>query len=196
MRDRHALWRRIILAGVLLCLILAGFFVYLHTTRNMTVKRNANYVADAASQTAKRIDDLLVGAENSISAIARMYERSLDPSRADVETLEKLLAVNAPLCSANRDMLEQLVPFTGCGVLVNTAAVETTGDGLKVKNLRSGEEMVLPADTVILAVGFRSDTQLFDQMQDADEIYAIGDCKQFKNVHQAVWDAFEIANNL
>lgn len=90
MRDRHALWRRIILAGVLLCLILAGFFVYLHTTRNMTVERNANYVADAASQTAKRIDDLLVGAENSISAIARMYERSLDPSRADVETLEKL----------------------------------------------------------------------------------------------------------
>ncbi|MDO4515371.1 MAG: hypothetical protein Q4B72_15235, partial [Lachnospiraceae bacterium] len=70
MRDRHNLWRRIILAGVLLCLILAGFFVYLHATRNMTVERNANYVADAASQTAKRIDDLLVGAENSISAIA------------------------------------------------------------------------------------------------------------------------------
>ena len=54
-----------------------GFFVYLHTTRNMTVERNANYVADAASQTAKRIDDLLVGAENSISAIAHMYEQSL-----------------------------------------------------------------------------------------------------------------------
>lgn len=78
------------MAGVLLSLILMGFFVYLHTTRNMTVERNANYVADAATQTAKRIDDLLVGAENSISAIAHMYERSLDPSRADVETLEKL----------------------------------------------------------------------------------------------------------
>lgn len=90
MRDRHALWRRILLAGVLLSLILMGFFVYLHTTRNMTVERNANYVADAATQTAKRIDDLLVGAENSISAIAHMYERSLDPSHADAETLDKL----------------------------------------------------------------------------------------------------------
>ncbi|MDD6616278.1 MAG: ATP-binding protein, partial [Lachnospiraceae bacterium] len=90
MRDRHHLWRRIILAVVLLCFILAGFFVYLHTTRNITLERNANYVTDAANQTAKRIDDLLVGAENSISAIAHMYERSLDPKQADVETLDQL----------------------------------------------------------------------------------------------------------
>ena len=75
MRNRSALLRRILLAGILLCLILAGFCVYLRTTRNMTVERNANYVADAAAQTAKRIDDLLVGAENSINAIARMYPR-------------------------------------------------------------------------------------------------------------------------
>ena len=90
MKERHALQRQILLAGVLLCLILAGFFVYLHTTHNMTVRRNANYVADAAAQTAKRIDDLLVGAEDSISAIAYMYAQSLDPSCADVETLNKL----------------------------------------------------------------------------------------------------------
>ena len=57
MRNRSALLRRILLAGILLCLILAGFCVYLRTTRNMTVERNANYVADAAAQTAKRIDD-------------------------------------------------------------------------------------------------------------------------------------------
>ena len=90
MRNRSALLRRILLAGILLCLILAGFCVYLRTTRNMTVERNANYVADAAAQTAKRIDDLLVGAENSINAIARMSERSLDPSQANVEVLEQL----------------------------------------------------------------------------------------------------------
>ncbi len=90
MRNRSALLRRILLAGILLCLILAGFCVYLRTTRNMTVERNANYVADAATQTAKRIDDLLVGAENSISAIAHMYEHSLDPLCVDVKTLEDL----------------------------------------------------------------------------------------------------------
>ena len=90
MRDKYNIWRRIVLAVVLLCLILAGFFVYLQATRNFTVERNANYITDAASQTAKRIDDLLVGAENSISAIANMYERSFDPKQANVEVLEEL----------------------------------------------------------------------------------------------------------
>ncbi|MDO4514662.1 MAG: response regulator [Lachnospiraceae bacterium] len=56
----------------------------------MTVERNANYVADAATQTAKRIDDLLVGAQNSISAMAHVYEHNFDPSYADVKTLEDL----------------------------------------------------------------------------------------------------------
>ena len=79
MREKHSLLRRVILAVVLLCLILAGFLVYLQATRNMTVERNAKYITDAATQTAKRIDDLVVGAENSISAIANMYERSMDP---------------------------------------------------------------------------------------------------------------------
>ena len=90
MREKNNLWRRIILAAVLLGLILAGFFVYLSSNRWMTLERNANYIADAATQSAKRIDDLLVGAENSISAIAHIYERSLDASQANVEVLEEL----------------------------------------------------------------------------------------------------------
>ena len=90
MRDKYNLWRRFILAVVLLCLILAGFFVYLQANRITTMERNANYITDAATQTAKRIDDMLVGAENSISAIANMYERSMDPKRANVEVLDKL----------------------------------------------------------------------------------------------------------
>lgn len=64
---------------------------YLDANRRMTVTRNAKYVEDAATQTAKRIDDLLVGAENSISAIARLYGQMMDPERVDVEMLQKLI---------------------------------------------------------------------------------------------------------
>ena len=90
MGEKYNLWRRLILAVVLLGLILTGFFVYLRSTRRRTLERNANYLADAATQTAKRIDDLLIGAENNISAIAHMYEQSLDPSVANVELLEEM----------------------------------------------------------------------------------------------------------
>ena len=65
MEEKNYLRRRIIPAAFLLCLILAGFFVYLRSTRSRTLERNANYIADAATQSAKRIDDLLISAENT-----------------------------------------------------------------------------------------------------------------------------------
>ena len=113
-----------------------------------------------------------------------------------VEALQKLLAVNAPLCSANKEMLERLIPFHGVAVRTNATAVKAVDHGVLIRNLDSGEEQLLEADTVILAVGFRSDTALYDQMQDAAELYAVGDCRQFKNVHQAIWDSFEVANHI
>ena len=113
-----------------------------------------------------------------------------------VEGLHKLLAVNAPICSANSEMLERLVPFHGTKVLCKTTAVKTVDGGLVVKNLDTNEEQTIPADTVILAVGFTPDDELYQAMQDAPEIYEIGDCRQFKNVHQAVWDAYEVANHI
>lgn len=90
MRNRYSQIRRIILPLVLLALILAGFYYYLRVTYNTTIERNANYVADSATQTAKRVDDLLISAENSITAIAEMYGRSADLGTADVEMLEEL----------------------------------------------------------------------------------------------------------
>ncbi|MGI6021250.1 MAG: response regulator [Lachnospiraceae bacterium] len=78
------------MALIFLVLIIFGFSVYLNVTSNRTIERNAKYIEDAADQTAKRIDDLLVSAENSINAIADMYEKCLDPTEADVKMLEML----------------------------------------------------------------------------------------------------------
>lgn len=113
-----------------------------------------------------------------------------------VESLPKILAVNAPICSANKEMLERLVPFHGTDILCRTSAVNATNKGLIVRDMDSGEEREIPADTIILAVGFNSDQELFKALQNEPEVYAIGDCKEFHNVHSAVWDAFEVANHL
>ena len=91
MRGKRNIWKRIIPASILLICIIASFAAYLDANRRMTVSRNAKYVEDAANQTAKRIEDLLVGAENSISAIAHLYGQTMDPDRIDVETLQKMV---------------------------------------------------------------------------------------------------------
>lgn len=113
-----------------------------------------------------------------------------------IEALPKLLAVNGPICSANSDMLERLVPFYGTDVRCRTTAVKATEDGLIIRSLDDGHEETIPTDTIILAVGFKPDQELYDAMQEAPELYAIGDCREFHNVHSAVWDAFEVANHI
>jgi len=93
-------------------------------------------------------------------------------------------------------MLERLVPFYGTDVRCRTTAVKATENGLVIRDLDTGAEESIPADTVILAVGFTPDRELYNAMQECDEVYAIGDCKEFHNVHSAVWDAFEVANHI
>ena len=91
MQGKRTMWKRIIPAIILLICIIASFAAYRNLNRQITVSRNAGYVEDAANQTAKRIEDLLVGAENSISAIAHLYTQTMDPDRLDVKTLQKLV---------------------------------------------------------------------------------------------------------
>ena len=91
MRETSSAWKRIIPASILLVCVIASFAGYMRVNRRITVSRNARYVEDAANQTAKRIEDLLIGAENSISALARMYGQTMNPDRIDTEILQKIV---------------------------------------------------------------------------------------------------------
>lgn len=91
MREKRTIWKRVVPASILTICIIASFAAYRNVNRHMTVSRNAKYVEDAANQTAKRIEDLLVGAENSISAIAHLYGQTMDSDRIDIETLQKMV---------------------------------------------------------------------------------------------------------
>ena len=91
MQEKRKIWKRIVSASVLLVFIVASFAIYMKVNRQITVSRNARYVEDAANQTAKRIEDLLVAAENSISAIAHLYEKTMDPDRIDTRMLQKMV---------------------------------------------------------------------------------------------------------
>ena len=113
-----------------------------------------------------------------------------------VEAKKDILLLNAPLCSANKDMLAALVRFKGCAIRANAIAKQVTADGVILHDQGTGEDSELKADAVIVAAGFRSDASLYQAMQDVPELYAIGDCRECRNIHQAIWDAYEVANHI
>ena len=153
---------------------------------------------DALAQSGENVGKhaVVIGGGMVGCELALWLTKDLGKKVTIVEALPKLLAVNAPICSANSEMLERLVPFYGTDVRCRTTAVKVTENGLVIRDLDTGAEESIPADTVILAVGFTPDRELYNAMQECDEVYAIGDCKEFHNVHSAVWDAFEVANHI
>ena len=93
-------------------------------------------------------------------------------------------------------MLAALVRFHGCAIRANTIAKHVTDTGVILHDQKSGEESELKADAVVVAAGFRSETSLYHAMRDVPELYAIGDCRECRNIHQAIWDAYEVANHI
>lgn len=112
-----------------------------------------------------------------------------------VEAMDKLLAVNRPLCHANSEMLERLIPFNGIEVITRTKAQDYDGTNLSLDV--SGVRRKIQCDSVILAVGYKEEKSLYEELKyDIPEIYAIGDSRKVANIMYAVWDAFEIANSI
>lgn len=112
-----------------------------------------------------------------------------------VEALDQILAVNGPLCHANKDMLERLVPYHG--VAIETGAKVLSYQDGKLIFSRDGEEKTIACDSVILAVGYKENNSLYHELEfDIPEIYLLGDARTVSNIMYGIWDAFEVANHI
>lgn len=112
-----------------------------------------------------------------------------------VEALDKLMAVNGPLCEANHEMLEALIPFNHIEV-VTGAKVEAYENGI-LKLDQGGTKKEITCDSVILSVGYKEEDQLYHELEfDIPQLYLLGDAKKVSNIMYAIWDAFEVANHI
>ena len=112
-----------------------------------------------------------------------------------VEALDKILALNGPLCAANKEMLERLVPYKDVQMYTSSQAKAYDGKTLTITT-PDGEKQ-LPADSVVLAVGYKEEASLYESLQfDVPDIHLLGDARKVSNIMYAIWDAFEVANSL
>lgn len=84
-------------------------------------------------------------------------------------------------------LMEMLKPVTK---LTNTRGVRVTGDGLVCADAQ-GDEKLIPADTIIVAVGQRSLRKIVDAFLDcAPEVMQVGDCVKPQRVTEAVFRGY------
>lgn len=112
-----------------------------------------------------------------------------------VEALDQVMAVNGPLCAANKEMLEALLPFNGVEIITGAKVTEFANGEVKV-DTKEGSKTIM-SDSVILSVGYKEENTLYNNLQfDIPDLYLLGDAKKVSNIMYAIWDAFEVANHI
>lgn len=112
-----------------------------------------------------------------------------------VEALDRVMAVNGPLCHANKDMLEALLTFHNIEIITEAKATGYKENNLEI-SMADGTKRI-PCDSVILSVGYNENDSLYRELEfDVPELYLLGDAKKVANIMYAIWDAFEVANHI
>jgi 2-enoate reductase len=112
-----------------------------------------------------------------------------------VEASPQILGGGQDMCFANYDMLKDLLVFKQIRLLLN-ATVKAVNEASVMVATPAGVEEI-KADTVMLAVGYRPQKNLFDGMADSGRIvYNVGDSRQVRNIMHTIWDAHQIAREL
>jgi len=109
-----------------------------------------------------------------------------------VTIIEILDGLARDMYFVNRVHLLKLLADANVKVLTNTRVLEVT-DSVTVAD-KDGKKEALQADTVILAIGLKSNSELYDALLGkVPELYAMGDCSKPRKVINAIWEGHRLA---
>ena len=112
-----------------------------------------------------------------------------------VEALPKILSADIPSPIPNGQMIPDLFEHHHVAVLENhrLSAVE---DGRVILE-SDGQKKAFDADSVVIAVGFRPVPSMAQELQGCGAaVYEIGDGQKVSTILHAVWDGYEVGNNI
>lgn len=123
----------------------------------------------------------LVGCEVAV------YLQKKGKSVTIVEMMKRLVPEEINLNS--RMGLINMVTESKVKVLTGTELLEVVGQGVLVN--AEGARKELKADSVVLAVGFKPESTLRDELEGkVPELFAVGDCVEPRKIINAIWEGF------
>lgn len=109
-----------------------------------------------------------------------------------VEMLPELMAGSLPVPRMNRIMLLDLLAVNGVNIVTDASVQEITNEKVCIERKDLGE-MVIRTDTIVIAGGMKSNDTLYKALiGKVVHLYALGDCREPRNITGAVWDGYEV----
>jgi 2,4-dienoyl-CoA reductase (NADPH2) len=113
----------------------------------------------------------------------------------DVTILEMLGRIGDDIGRSTRWTVLQSLKLNHVETITKARVVRIVPEG--VFYLRDGREQLLPADTVVIAVGAEAEGGMEDSFRDlAPECYAVGDCVRPRKILDAIHEAWEAARRI
>lgn len=131
----------------------------------------------------------LVGCEISLDLINKGHDVTI------VEALPAILSSGPQVPLPNTMYLHDAFAYHKTPILTNTRISAVTDEGAVVEG--PDGEKVLPADSVIIAVGFRPNPSMAPDLRgEGFEVYEISDERHVANILTAIWDGYEVAHTI
>jgi 2-enoate reductase len=112
-----------------------------------------------------------------------------------VTILENLEDVMIDLFLANKKQLIQMLSEKSVKIMTGVKILEITDQNILIEN--AGKKEVLEADTVVMAIGLKSETTLIDGLKNANfPVHCIGDCISPRKIQSTIWEGFRLALNI
>lgn len=111
-----------------------------------------------------------------------------------IEMADTLMSTGAP-ADMNKQMILELLEHHQVEIRLQTKLQEIREHEIVVETQGAMQE--LASDCTILALGYRSNRSLYDQiLLKAKDIYNIGDSAHPKDIMEGIWDAYELCSHL
>ncbi len=112
-----------------------------------------------------------------------------------VTVVEMLPEVGGDMDMLAKAMLMKSLNKHGAEILTSSKVLRLTADTVVME--QGGKEKTLPVETVVVAVGVRSNRELPDALVDSNlEVHVIGDAVEPRKALDAIYEGFEVARTL
>ena len=119
------------------------------------------------------------------------YELYLQGKKPVIVEMQDDLITTKGICLANTSFLRDFFNANKVPVYLETALSEVREDGVTVKN-KNGEELVIPADSVIMSTGYRP----APLTKKSRHVHVIGDADKVGNLRTVIWQAWDVCMKL
>ena len=139
------------------------------------------------------VGDKVVIVGGGLTGCEIAYELALQGKHpAIVEMTENLVGARG-ICMANSSMLRELLRFHQVPAYLGATVKAITDDGVLI-DAPDGQKTV-PADSVILSVGYTPDTR-FAAWKDRPNVHFVGDCDKVGSLKTVIKQAYELVQTL